>query len=47
MVDVITVVNGAISFMTVKIKEMIKIIIKYEKIFKRRRNNFKRKYNKL
>jgi len=31
MVDVIIVVNGAISFMTVKLEEMIKIITKEEK----------------
>ena len=31
MVDVIIVVNGAISFMTIKIEEMIKIITKEEK----------------
>jgi len=34
MVDVIIVVNGAISFMIVKIEEMIKIIIKEEKFSK-------------
>ena len=31
MVDVITVVNGVISFITVKLEEMIKIITKEEK----------------
>jgi len=31
MVDVITVVNGAIYFMTIKIEEMIKLITKEEK----------------
>ena len=34
MVDVIIVVNGAISFMTVKLEEMIKIITKEEKFSK-------------
>jgi len=46
MVDVITMVNGAISFYACKNRIDVKNNNKGRKTFKRRKNNFKRKYNK-